>query len=73
MAFYKGELEAAMVEARRFLARAEALKKAAPCTAGGSRKRAAVRRASLDLTAALAQLRKRYGHRDEREKGGDLV
>lgn len=56
-------LDAAIAEAGRFLERAQALRSVCADSGhrilAGSRESAAVRRASLDLTRALADLRRR--------------
>jgi hypothetical protein len=61
----KAELEIAMTEAKRFLARAEMLLTAAvkhnelgPWFVSEPKEQGAVRRSSLDLTRALADLRR---------------
>jgi hypothetical protein len=51
------KLSAAMVEAERFLSKAEAFRKE-PDYVVGTKRSGALRRASMDLTRALAELRK---------------
>lgn len=61
MAFNPDTLDAAITEARRFLDRAEQLRSVSidePRLLYGSNLSARVRRASLDLTKALADLRR---------------
>lgn len=68
------ELDRVLVEVGRFVESAKALKKSAPSytkgkksyawDVGPSPESASVRRASMDLTKALARLRKTQGGRD---------
>lgn len=62
----RNKLQIAILEARRFIARAEALPTPEPYEEGGRifthdnfpREQGAIKRASMDLTRALADLRK---------------